>query len=68
MQVMVFIIVVPYTYVDSTVSIAAFFSILSLINIVRRTMFVFFPRVVIQSFEARVALIRIQVCGTVCTL
>ena len=68
MQVMVLIIVVPYVYVDSAVSIAAYFSILSLINTIRRTMFVFIPRVVIQSFEARVALIRIQVCGTVCIL
>jgi hypothetical protein len=65
MQVMVFIIIVPYVYVESAISIAAYFSILSLINTIRRTMFVFFTRVVIQTFEVRVALTRIQV-GTVC--
>lgn len=64
LQVMMLIIVIPYVYVDNAVSIAAYFSILSLINTIRRTMFVFFTRVVIQGFEARVALTRIQVGGT----
>ena len=65
-QVMMFVIVTPYVYVDDAVSIGAYFSILSLLNTIRRTMFVFFSRVVIQTFEVRVGLTRIQVCGSVC--
>ena len=56
-----FIIFLPIFFRDGRVPITGFFTILSLANVLRRTTFTFLVRVIIQLFDVRVGLTRVQV-------